>query len=216
MVLKKKKVIDKFLFFDNFKTSLHPQHEDLEGEVIKMGFDFGPIKDLLMMRKSGQAFLEMDTLEDAIKFVDQYREDPPNIGRHTVYIQYSKHQELSNVDNNHQQQQLRERLKDARNGKLQVRSSGYGNNQFQANRNHNRSMNGGNYPQNNNNNNGNNNMNIKRENQHRGGGDFGERNNGSPPSNNEKRVLHVVIEKEKFPVTIHQFRDLFERHGTEK
>lgn len=213
----------------------YPQHEDLEGEVIKMGFDFGPIKDLLMMRKSGQAFLEMETLEDAIKFVDQYREDPPNIGRHTVYIQYSKHQELSNVDNNHQQQQLRERLKDARNGKLQIRSTGYNN--FQngnaaaaaggannANRTQNRNMNGNAQQFNGNANAGG----AKREPQqannagaglasnHQGAGDFSARNQGAnaAPNNNEKRVLHVVIEKEKFPVTIHQFRDLFERHGT--
>lgn len=212
----------------------YPQHEDLEGEVIKMGFDFGPIKDLLMMRKSGQAFLEMETLEDAIKFVDQYREDPPNIGRHTVYIQYSKHQELSNVDNNHQQQQLRERLKEARNGKLQIRSNGYNNFQngaaagANANRTQNRSMNGGNGAQQFNGNANNAGGGAKRDqaqqpnnagiaNNHQGAGDFSGRNQSqanAAPNNNEKRVLHVVIEKEKFPVTIHQFRDLFERHGT--
>lgn len=203
---------------NNNHPNYHPQHEDLEGEVIQMGFKFGPIKDLLMMRKSGQAFLEMETLEDAIKFVDQYREDPTNIGRHTVYVQYSKHQELSNVDNNHQQQQLRERLKEARNGNLKIKSShSNGYNNFQNHRNQNRSVNGGNFGGN---------MNMAKGPQngqggpqnvhanHQGGGDFQNRNQGSPQSNNEKRVLHVVIEKEKFPVTIHQFRDLFERHGT--
>jgi polypyrimidine tract-binding protein 1 len=191
-----------------------PQHEDLEGEVIKMGFKFGGIKDLLMMRKSGQAFLEMDTLEIAMKFVDTYRDDPPNIGRHTIYIQYSKHKELSNVDNNQQQQQLRERLKEARSGNFSTRTNNYTQNYH--NRSSNRNFNsehGNNY--------------ANRDHQapasinHGGSGDFNNRirdNNANDGASNNlnhesRRVLHVVIEKEKFPVTIHQFCDLFKRHG---
>lgn len=196
------------------------QHEDLEGEVIQMGFQFGPIKDLLMMRKSGQAFLEMDTVEIAERFVNKYRDEPPQIGRHTVYVQYSKHKELQNVDNNHAQQQLRDRLEQARQGKpIVLRSHGY-NNHFQNNR---RGM----YQDPHHMNYG---RDVHRQHMgppphHMGGpGDMGAgdymRNMRPDHGKNEfnesdqRRVLHIVIEKEKFPVTIHQFCELFRRHGT--
>lgn len=50
---------------------------------------------------------------------------------------------------------------------------------------------------------------------HIGDGDFNfqtTNSNSSLPSEN-RRVLHVVIEKEQYPVSIHQFYELFSRHG---
>ena len=63
------------------------------------------------MPKSGQAFLQMDTIDAAKNFVESHRDNPPHIGsqnhhsRQTVYVQYSNHQEL-NVEENTQLQQV--------------------------------------------------------------------------------------------------------------
>jgi hypothetical protein len=216
--------------FNQFASSnqaYHQANEDVEGEIIKKAFQYGHVVDVLMMRKTGQAFLQMDSLDAGSKFVEAYREKPMDIGTHCVYVQYSKHQELKNIDDNPHQQMIRNRLEDAKNGKFTVKSS---INKMSET-----------YPRNPSNNNNlkdwtesgdtkeacgdadiNNKENIKNNisnnsnsnNKMNSVGNVD--SNGDKNENKERKILHVVIEKdatERDNITIHDYYDLFSKHG---
>jgi len=214
-------------------ATYHAANDDVEGEIIKKAFAFGPVIDILLMRKSGQAFLQMETLDQGKKFVEEHKDKPLDIGTHSVYIQFSKHQELTDIDDNPHQQQIRQRLEDARKGIFTTKSSpiknfNHNSTPFQPSKSgHNWSENNSNSfanspaKLNTGNSNGSNNANnqtnssISNSNTNNATGDNNQ-NNSSSPVNADQRILHVVIEKELPPphcVKIHEYYDHFSRYG---
>jgi len=210
-------------------NNLKISSDEIECEIIKLGFRFGQIQEILLMPKSGQAFLQMDTIEAAKNFVESHRDNPPHIGsqnnhsRQTIYVQYSNHQELNVEENTQLQQRLRKRLEDARAGifssqvpkhvlghpptNAQGETFNFQSMQSELNTQKTNHINACET----NNNNPTSLSNVS----HIGDGDFNfqtTNSNSSLPSEN-RRVLHVVIEKEQYPVSIHQFYELFSRHG---
>lgn len=187
-------------------NSLKISADEIESEIIKLGFRYGPIVEILLMPKSGQAFLQMDTIEAAKNFVESHRDNPPHIGsqnnhsRQTIYVQYSKHQELKVEENTQLQQRLRKRLEDARAGvftsQVSSRTINLPSNLSFPPMQHPPDM---------------------QKSPHIGDGDYTNyqtsAQNPNSLSTENRRVLHVVIEKEQYPVSIHQFYELFSRHG---
>ncbi|KAL1022242.1 hypothetical protein UPYG_G00024110 [Umbra pygmaea] len=65
-----------------------------ESEVISMGMPFGKVTNLLMMKGKNQAFLEMNSVDQAQTMVNYYSTVTPLIRQQPVYMQYSNHKEL--------------------------------------------------------------------------------------------------------------------------
>lgn len=181
-------------YSSTFSQSYNQANEDVEGEVIKKAFKYGHVIDVLMMRKTGQAFLQMDSLESGSRFVDEHREKPMDIGTHSVYVQFSKHQELKNIDDNPHQQQIRQRLEDAKKGIFTTIKNGQAIKNTDANWATDATTKNAT---------GDNVSNIKDEPQ--------------PVSEKEAKILHVVIEKDLTDaenIEIHDYYDVFSKHGS--
>ncbi|XP_055764658.1 polypyrimidine tract-binding protein 1-like isoform X1 [Salvelinus fontinalis] len=65
-----------------------------DSEVISMGMPFGKVTNLLMMKGKNQAFLEMNTVDQAQTMVNYYATVTPLIRQQPVFMQYSNHKEL--------------------------------------------------------------------------------------------------------------------------
>uniref|UniRef100_A0AAY5KDV4 RRM domain-containing protein n=1 Tax=Esox lucius TaxID=8010 RepID=A0AAY5KDV4_ESOLU len=65
-----------------------------ESEVISMGMPFGKVTNLLMMKGKNQAFLEMNSVDQAQTMVNYYSTVTPLIRQQPVFMQYSNHKEL--------------------------------------------------------------------------------------------------------------------------
>uniref|UniRef100_A0A8D2QGI9 Polypyrimidine tract binding protein 3 n=1 Tax=Zonotrichia albicollis TaxID=44394 RepID=A0A8D2QGI9_ZONAL len=71
-------------------------------EVVSLGLPFGKVTNLLMLRRKGQAFLEMASVDAAVSMVNYYTPATPHLHNQPVYIQYSHYKELR-TDNQHNQ-----------------------------------------------------------------------------------------------------------------
>ncbi|XP_023800093.1 polypyrimidine tract-binding protein 3 isoform X3 [Cyanistes caeruleus] len=71
-------------------------------EVVSLGFPFGKVTNLLMLRGKGQAFLEMASVDAAVSVVNYYTPAPPLLHNQPVYIQYSNYKELRTNNQRHQ------------------------------------------------------------------------------------------------------------------
>ncbi|KAK6325390.1 hypothetical protein J4Q44_G00047320 [Coregonus suidteri] len=65
-----------------------------DSEVISMGMPFGKVTNLLMMKGKNQAFLEMNSVDQAQTMVNYYATVTPLIRQQPVFMQYSNHKEL--------------------------------------------------------------------------------------------------------------------------
>jgi len=65
-----------------------------EKEVVLLGVPFGRVANILLLKQKNQAFLEMGDASAASSLVTYYSGVPATVRDRTVYVQYSKHQEL--------------------------------------------------------------------------------------------------------------------------
>ncbi|NXL39678.1 PTBP3 protein, partial [Glaucidium brasilianum] len=65
-----------------------------EAEIISLGLPFGKVTNILMLRRKGQAFLELDSEEAAGNMVNYYGPVVPHIRSHPVGIQFSHYRQL--------------------------------------------------------------------------------------------------------------------------
>lgn len=72
--------------------NLHPEVTDKE--VWMLGTPFGQVTKVLLLRQKNQAFIEMADIGAATALVEYYNTMPVQIRDKTIYIQFSKHQEL--------------------------------------------------------------------------------------------------------------------------
>ncbi|NXF06670.1 PTBP3 protein, partial [Smithornis capensis] len=71
-------------------------------EVMSLGLPFGRVTNVLMLKRKGQAFLEMASIDAAISVMNYYTPATPHLRNQPVYIQYSNYKELR-TDNLHNQ-----------------------------------------------------------------------------------------------------------------
>jgi polypyrimidine tract-binding protein 1 len=65
-----------------------------ENEVLQLGQPFGIMTNLVLAKKKNQALLEMADVSGAQAMINYYSERPPQIRGHTVYVQFSNHDQL--------------------------------------------------------------------------------------------------------------------------
>uniref|UniRef100_A0A5K3EUH9 RRM domain-containing protein n=1 Tax=Mesocestoides corti TaxID=53468 RepID=A0A5K3EUH9_MESCO len=70
--------------------------ETAETDIVKLAMPFGPIANLVLTKKTGQALIEMANQEIATQMLEYYQFYPPlfNGGSESAILQYSKYQTL--------------------------------------------------------------------------------------------------------------------------
>ena len=82
-----------------------------ENEIIYLGLSFGNIINVLFLRSKNQAFLEFETLPDALQMIAHFNATSVQFHGKKIFVQYSNHQELNtdptNTNNQHAQTAFR-------------------------------------------------------------------------------------------------------------
>ncbi|KAK6940043.1 hypothetical protein RJ641_029574 [Dillenia turbinata] len=73
-------------------------HEISENDLLQLFQPFGVITKLVMLRAKNQALLQMQDIASAINALQFYANVQPSIRGRNVYVQFSSHQELTNMD----------------------------------------------------------------------------------------------------------------------
>lgn len=70
-------------------------HDDIQAsDIVQFAIPFGKMRNMVFAKKTHQALLEMEDLDEAIKMVDYYNKRSAQFDNKTVYIQYSKYDEI--------------------------------------------------------------------------------------------------------------------------
>jgi len=65
-----------------------------ETEVKALGLPFGRVTNILLMRQKHQAFIQLESIENASTMINYYDYVAPTIRQHPICLQFSQHQEL--------------------------------------------------------------------------------------------------------------------------
>ncbi|XP_031564300.1 polypyrimidine tract-binding protein 2-like [Actinia tenebrosa] len=72
-----------------------------DAEIIALGIPFGRVTNVLMLKGKNQAFLEMESESKAIALANYYSYVTPTVRNRPIYVQYSKHKELTTNESQH-------------------------------------------------------------------------------------------------------------------
>lgn len=76
-------------------------HEIAETDLLQIFQPFGAISKLVMLRAKNQALVQMQDLTSAINVLQYYANVQPSVKGRNVYVQFSSHQELTTMEQNH-------------------------------------------------------------------------------------------------------------------
>lgn len=92
-----------------------------EADIKALGLPFGRVTNVLLMRQKHQAFIELESIENARTMINYFTYVQPTIHTQAIAIQYSQHQELKT----RQQDSSRDSRDDDKGGILDSSPGGY-------------------------------------------------------------------------------------------